>query len=35
MLHPSTKRLIDKLIEMTDASKITWLEGEDLSLIHI
>ncbi len=34
MLHPSTKRLIDKLIEMTDASKITWLEGEDGTCIY-
>ncbi|HBH90352.1 MAG TPA: hypothetical protein DDY27_10690, partial [Hyphomonadaceae bacterium] len=34
MLHPSTKRLIDKLIEMTEASKITWLEGEDGTCIY-
>ncbi len=29
MLHPSTKKLIDKLLEMTTASKLTWLEGDD------
>ncbi len=34
MLHPSTKRLIDKLIEMTEASKITWLEGDDGTCIY-
>lgn len=32
MLHPSTKKLIDKLIEMTAATKITWTEGEDGTL---
>lgn len=34
MLHPSTKRLIDKLIEMTSASKITWAEGDDGTCIY-
>lgn len=34
MLHPSTKRLIDKLIDMTASSKINWQEGDDNSCIY-
>lgn len=34
MLHPSTKRLIDKLIEMTASSKIDWKEGDENSCIY-
>ena len=29
MLHPSTKKLIDKLFEMTSSAKISWVEGDD------
>ena len=29
VLHPSTKKLIDKLIEMTRSSKISWSDGGD------
>ncbi|MAK61490.1 MAG: hypothetical protein CMK09_10955 [Ponticaulis sp.] len=34
MLHPSTKKLIDKLIEMTATSKINWQEGDDLTCFY-
>ena len=34
MLHPSTKKLIDKLIEMTASSKISWAEGDDGACIY-
>lgn len=34
MLHPSTKKLIDKLIEMTASSKISWTEGDDGACIY-
>ncbi len=29
MLHPSTRKLIEKLQEMTDKRRITWAEGEE------
>lgn len=29
MLHPSTKKLIDRLVEMTALGKIDWQEGDD------
>ncbi len=29
MLHPSTQKLIEKLIEMTEDSKIAWQEGDE------
>lgn len=34
MLHPSTKRLIDKLSEMTRKQRVTWTEGESASVVH-
>jgi hypothetical protein len=34
MLHPSTKRLIDKLSEMTRKQRVTWTEGEGASVVH-
>jgi hypothetical protein len=34
MLHPSTKKLIDRLAEMTELGKLDWTEGEDGSLIY-
>lgn len=34
MLHPSTQKLIDKLIEMTASSKISWKEGDDDTCIY-
>ena len=34
MLHPSTKKLIDKLIEMTAATKITWQDGDDGTCVY-
>lgn len=34
MLHPSTKRLIDKLSEMTRKQRVTWTEGEDAAVVH-
>ena len=34
MLHPSTRKLIDKLIEMTAASKISWNEGDEGSCYY-
>ena len=34
MLHPSTKRLIDKLNEMTRKQRVTWTEGENAALVH-
>lgn len=34
MLHPSTKRLIDKLSEMTRKQRVTWTEGENGTVVH-
>ncbi|MAN45524.1 MAG: hypothetical protein GYB49_06545 [Alphaproteobacteria bacterium] len=34
MLHPSTKRLIDKLSEMTHKQKVAWQEGENGQITH-
>ncbi|MFN4225587.1 MAG: hypothetical protein ACK4HR_04660 [Hyphomonas sp.] len=34
MLHPSTKRLIDKLSEMTRKQRVAWTEGENGTVIH-
>lgn len=34
MLHPSTKKLIDKLNEMTRKQRVAWIEGEDGSVVH-
>lgn len=34
MLHPSTKRLIDKLSEMTRKQRVAWSEGEDGTITH-
>lgn len=34
MLHPSTKRLIDKLSEMTRKQRVAWTEGENGAVIH-
>ncbi|MBK8196922.1 MAG: hypothetical protein IPK75_01035 [Acidobacteria bacterium] len=34
MLHPSTKRLIDKLNEMTRKQRVTWTEGENAAVVH-
>lgn len=34
MLHPSTKRLIDKLSDMTRKQRVTWTEGESGAVVH-
>lgn len=34
MLHPSTKKLIDKLGEMTLKQKVAWIEGENGTIVH-
>ena len=34
MLHPSTKRLIDRLAEMTELGKLDWTEGDNQSLVY-
>ena len=34
MLHPSTKKLIDKLSEMTRRQRVSWLQGEDGRIYH-
>lgn len=34
MLHPSTRKLIDKLGEMTRKQRVAWIEGEDGSVVH-
>ncbi len=34
MLHPSTKRLIDKLSEMTRKQRVAWTQGEDGAVVH-
>lgn len=34
MLHPSTKRLIDKLDEMTRRQRVAWEESDDGSVTH-
>ncbi|MFN4184508.1 MAG: hypothetical protein ACK4M6_06950 [Hyphomonas sp.] len=34
MLHPSTKKLIDKLSEMTRKQRVSWIEGENGTIVH-
>ncbi len=34
MLHPSTRKLIDRLAEMTELGKLDWTEGENGSLVY-
>ena len=34
MLHPSTKRLIDKLSDMTRKQCVAWIEGENGTVVH-
>ena len=34
MLHPSTKKLIDKLGEMTRKQRVSWIEGENGTIVH-
>lgn len=34
MLHPSTKRLIDKLSDMTRKQRVAWIEGENGTVVH-
>ncbi len=34
MLHPSTKRLIDKLSDMTRKQRVAWTEGENATVVH-
>ncbi|MCR9224258.1 MAG: hypothetical protein NXH70_09320 [Hyphomonas sp.] len=34
MLHPSTKKLIDRLAEMTELGKLDWTEGKNGSLVY-
>ncbi len=34
MLHPSTKKLIDRLAEMTELGKLDWTEGDNGSLVY-
>lgn len=34
MLHPSTKKLIDRLSDMTARGKLTWKEGHDDSVVY-
>nr|WP_070960053.1 hypothetical protein [Hyphomonas sp. Mor2] len=34
MLHPSTKKLIDRLAEMTELGKLDWTEGENGDLVY-
>lgn len=34
MLHASTKKLIDRLAEMTDLAKLDWTEGEDGNIAY-
>ncbi|MEL6413343.1 MAG: hypothetical protein AAFQ15_00210 [Pseudomonadota bacterium] len=34
MLHASTKKLIDRLAEMTDLAKLDWTEGEDGNITY-
>jgi hypothetical protein len=34
MLHPSTKRLIDKLSEMTRKQRVAWSEGQNGTITH-
>lgn len=34
MLHPSTKKLIDKLSEMTRKQRVSWIEGENGTVVH-
>ena len=34
MLHSSTKKLIDRLAEMTELGKLDWTEGEDGAIVY-
>ncbi len=34
MLHPSTKKLIDRLAEMTELGKLDWVEGEGGKILY-
>lgn len=34
MLHPSTRKLIDRLAEMTELGKLDWTEGDNGSLVY-
>ncbi len=34
MLHPSNKRLIDKLAEMTRRKRVDWIQGEEGRIFH-
>ena len=34
MLHPSTRKLIDRLSEMTQQARIDWAEGENHSIVY-
>lgn len=34
MLHPSTRKLIDRLAEMTELGKLDWTEGDDNSIVY-
>lgn len=34
MLHPSTKKLIDRLAEMTERGKLKWEEGENDTVVY-
>ncbi|MDG1824876.1 MAG: hypothetical protein P8H62_01290 [Henriciella sp.] len=34
MLHPSTKKLIDRLAEMTERGKLNWEEGENDAVVY-
>ena len=34
MLHSSTKKLIDRLAEMTELGKLDWTEGDDGNIIY-
>ena len=34
MLHPSTKKLIDRLVEMTSVAKIDWQESESGAVVY-
>lgn len=35
MLHPSTRKLIDRLAQMTERGKLAWSEGEDGTLNYV
>jgi hypothetical protein len=34
MLHPSTKKLIDKIAEMTRRQRVAWVQGDDGRIYH-